>query len=220
MNQQVLVHSNDSGIIIINYPGFNGDINGYNNKYQKIADMLCERGIGAVARTSNLQVSGVDYSESVKDALRSTIEYALQNRIAICGSDAPTIYLMGISAGASAVAAVAHEYVHLDWGVEKILLIAPSGDAGLDSIKTGLINYTREVYITVGANDEVVGVSTPGRFSRLAISASVNRFVIVPNCDHQFRGEVNGRILSKAPLWAFAGDETFPSPEGGIKLYD
>ena len=33
-------------------------------------------------------------------------------------------------------------------------------------------------------------------------------------------GETNGKIMSKAPLWAFAGDETFPSPEGGIELYD
>ncbi len=220
MKQQILVHPNDSGVIIVNYPGWNGDVNGYNNKYQKIADMLCEKGVGAVVRTSNLQIEGIDYAESVKDVLRRTIEHALQNRIAICGSDAPSIYLIGISAGASAIAAVAHEYVHQDWGVEKILLIAPSGDAGLDSIKTGLINYTRDIYITVGADDEVVGVGTAELFSRLAIVAKVNKLVVVPNCDHQFRGEVNGRILSKAPLWAFADDNTFPSPDGGIKLYD
>ena len=43
---------------------------------------------------------------------------------------------------------------------------------------------------------------------------------MIPNCNHQFFGEANGKIMSKAPLWAFAGDTTFPSPEGGKKLYD
>jgi hypothetical protein len=41
----------------------------------------------------------------------------------------------------------------------------------------------------------------------------------VPDCDHHFTGEVNGRILGKAYLWAFAGDDTFPSPDGGVLLY-
>jgi hypothetical protein len=31
---------------------------------------------------------------------------------------------------------------------------------------------------------------------------------------------MNGKILSKAYLWAFAGDDGFPSPEGGVLLYD
>lgn len=220
MKQKIIVHPNDSGVIIVNYPGWNGDVNGYCNKYQKIADMLCERGVGAVVRTSNLQVEGVDYEKSVKDVLRGTTDYVLENRVSICGSDTPSIYLMGISAGAGAIAAVAHEYVHQDWGVEKILLIAPSGDAGFQSIKTGLVNYTRDLYIIVGSDDEIVGVGSAEQFSRLAINARVSKLVIVPNCDHQFRGETNGRILSKAPLWAFADDDTFPLPDGGIKLYD
>jgi hypothetical protein len=42
----------------------------------------------------------------------------------------------------------------------------------------------------------------------------------VPNCDHGFSGEMNGRIFGKAYLWAFAGDGSFPSPEGGVHLYD
>ena len=45
---------------------------------------------------------------------------------------------------------------------------------------------------------------------------------MIPNCDHQFKGEVNGRIMSQAPFYAFAtGDKpAFPDPNGGIKLYD
>ncbi len=56
-------------------------------------------------------------------------------------------------------------------------------------------------------------------FSKWATKAKLRKVVTVPDYDHQFTGETNGRILSKAYLWAFKGDETYPSPEGGIKLY-
>lgn len=28
------------------------------------------------------------------------------------------------------------------------------------------------------------------------------------------------KVLSKAPFWAFCGEDSYPSPEGGKKLYD
>ena len=42
----------------------------------------------------------------------------------------------------------------------------------------------------------------------------------VPDCDHRFSGATNGRILSKAFLWAFREDDTFPSDEGGLDIYE
>ncbi len=216
MKQKIFIHPSRSNVIVINYPGYNGDANGYNGKYKKIAEFIQEKGIGAVIRASNYPVDNMDYSQSVKDCLKEIIDYAMKNSNQICFSDTPRIYLMGISAGASAIAAVAYEYSE----IEKILLIAPSGDAGLNSIENSLKNYIGELYIAIGANDEVVSSNTGKLFSSFAILAKVNKFMIVPNCDHQFRGEINGKILSKAPLWAFIGENTFPSPIDGIKLYD
>jgi hypothetical protein len=37
-------------------------------------------------------------------------------------------------------------------------------------------------------------------------------------CDHGFTGVTNGKILSKAYMWAFGGDTSFPSPNGGLVL--
>ena len=54
----------------------------------------------------------------------------------------------------------------------------------------------------------------------MARSASAVHGRGVPHCGHSFAGEANGRILSKAYLWAFAGDDSFPSPEGGVPLYE
>ena len=213
MEQEIAVHSNVSGVVIVIYPGYRGDMNGYNNKYQKIAELLSGKGTGAVVRMSNHAIPDVEYSKSLKDSLRSVINHILQRSKEICGSDSPRLYLMGVSAGASAIAAVAHEYDK----VEKILLIEPSGDAGIDDIKAGLSKYTGKVYVVVGANSHI---KVGGFFSSLVMSAKINKLVIISDCDHQFRGKVNGMIFGKAPLWAFAGDSTFPSPDGGIELYD
>lgn len=213
---ELAVHKSLSKTIIINYPGYRGDINGYNNKYVTLADFLQEKNLSAIVRIANFPVNSVPYHKSVKDNLQFVIEYVLDNAAKICGEPLPTINLMGFSAGAGAIAAVAHNFP----SVAKILLAAPSQDAGVDDISEGLNAYRGEVYIVVGANDEVVGEKTADYFYHLATNAKTRKAIIVPNCDHQFRGEINGRILSKAPLWAFAGDKTFPSPDGGIKLYD
>ena len=127
----------------------------------------------------------------------------------------PIIYLMGVSAGASAIASVAHEFTE----VRKVLLIAPSGDAGSENMREGLKKYTGELYIVVGEHDGIVPIEFTRYLIELARQARKKEHVVVPDCAHQFLGTKNGRILSKAPLWAFAGDSTFPSVDGSIELY-
>lgn len=216
MKREIIVHPHKSENVVIIYPGFNGTIGGYNNKYLKIAELLVKRGVGAVVRIDNFFVPGVSYEKSVKDHLREVIVYVRGNADKICGNKRLNIFLMGISAGAGAAAAVVFEYSC----VKKILLVAPSTDAGVRAIRTGLGAFGGEVYVVVGENDEIVGKDSGLLFFELATGAKSRKLVAVPNCDHQFRGGINGRILSKAPLWAFAGDDSFPSPSGGIKLYD
>lgn len=212
---EIKVHPNKSGVIIVNYPGYNGDIDGYNNKYQTLADFLQQQNVGAVVRSGNYLWKGFEYPISVQEDLRCIIDYAIKHSREICGSDRPRVGLMGFSAGSSAIAAIASSYDLVD----RILLIAPSRDAGEKAVKTGLGKFKGEVYIAVGENDEIVGKGAGKKFYDMATNAKVRKLVVVPNCDHQFRGETNGRIMSKAPLWAFAGDTMFPSPQGGIKLY-
>jgi len=213
-----VVHPNDNGVIVINYPGHSIGADGYNNKYVNIAGHV-QQNIGAVVRTDNTARHGFLYEVSVCQHLRAVIDHALQNSVQISGAktDDVVIYLVGFSGGASAVAAVAHEYPQ----VKKILLLAPSGDAGEEVVTNGLRQYRGECHIVIGANDEVVGQDAAVRFASLATAASVVRSAVIQNCDHQFRGERNGRILSAAPVWAFSDlDSDSPSPEQGIKLYD
>ena len=148
--------------------------------------------------------------------LKATIDYALANADRICSSKEPDLYLMGFSAGAGAIAIVAADYPQ----ITKVLLLAPSVDAGKTAIEEGFGKFRGEVYIAVGEYDECVGKEAGEYFMGLATGASRKKLVVIPNCDHQFQGRINGKIMSKAPFWAFAADQSFPSPEGGIELYD
>jgi dienelactone hydrolase len=213
---KIKIHSHlGTNAVVINYPGYNGDIDGYAQKYEKLACRIVEKDVAAVVRMGNEDRLGFLFEESLMGDLRATIEYVIGNAEKMCSTSTPDIYLMGFSAGAGAVAAVAAEYS----AVKKILLIAPAGDAGNRNI-ANLAHFQGEVFVTVGAWDEVVGMYAGECFMELAKTATKKKLVIVPRCDHQFRGRKNGMILSKAPLWAFCGDTTYPSPDGGVALYE
>ena len=205
-----------SNVIIINYPGYQGDIDGYEGKYRTLADLIRRKGLGAVLRMANQCRPGFLYEKSVVADLRATIDYALANAESICSSSEPELYLMGFSAGAGAIAIVSQHYPQ----IKKILLLAPSVDAGKSAIEEAFCKFRGEVYIAVGEYDECVGKEAGEYFLRLASSARKKMLVVIPNCDHQFQGRINGKIMSKAPFWAFAADESFPSAEGGEELYD
>ena len=217
INFEINIHDcPESNVIIINYPGYQGDIDGYQGKYRALADLIQRKGIGAVIRMDNHHRYGFVYEKSVVADLRATVDYALANAESICSTREPSLYLMGFSAGAGAIAIVAAEYPQ----ISKVLLLAPSVDAGKATIEKAFGTFRGEVYIAVGEEDECVGKEAGDYFLSLATSARRKTLVIIPNCDHQFQGRTNGKILSKAPFWAFAGDESFPSPEGGVLLYE
>lgn len=100
----------ESNVIIINYPGYEGDIDDYQGKYRTLAELICRKGLGAVIRMSNQCRSGFLYEKSIVADLRATIDYALANAANICSAREPALYLMGFSAGAGAIAIVASDY--------------------------------------------------------------------------------------------------------------
>ena len=103
--------------------------------------------------------------------------------------------------------------------VERALLFALSGDAGDEAVVDGLRRFTGDLFVVAGENDEVVG-DLPRTLFDYAIATRSKQLVLLPDCGHQFKGERNGRIMSHAPLWAFADEDGFPDPARGIHLYD
>jgi hypothetical protein len=148
------------------------------------------------------------------ESLAHVVEHCLRNAEQLCGAKEPEVYLAGFSAGGSAIAAVAPLFS----GIRRILLVS-SYDSVDWFFLGGIRHYTGEVYVAYGEQDlpaTVLAMMMP----MLARSASAVHARGVANCDHAFSGETNGRILSTAYLWAFAGDDRFPSAEGGMSLYD
>ena len=104
---EVGIHPYSNGIIVVNYPGITGDIDGYNNKYGQQADFVQEKGIGTVVRMGNPSFAELPYPEGMIDNFRFVLDYCLANGSELSGKQDPTLYLMGFSAGASTIAAVA-----------------------------------------------------------------------------------------------------------------
>ena len=208
------IHPNQSRRIIINAPGVLGDIDGYSEKYKKLATHIQSEGLGAVVRTG-----GWNYMEepSPDVPIRAALQYTRGHAWEICGDPKPEVMLMGFSSGASAIAGTAHEFPE----VKRVLLYAPSGDMGQEAVRQGLRDFHGEVYIVIGDQDEVVGPQAGQLFNDLATGAAHKELFTIPNCGHQFRGEVNGRIMSEAPFYAFTVGQKpqFPDPAGGIRLY-
>jgi dienelactone hydrolase len=215
----VFIHpSPNAKAIIINCPGYRGDINGYNDKHKKIGRKLSTLGVGAFIQAPNIEheVEERAYYRGVVTDLWSTIEHARRNAKRICGTETPEIYLMGFSRGGAACAITAA--IHS--GVARVLLIEPTAYAvERDRYHPELTSYRGEVYIVVGQGRDAIGERVGALYQDIFVGAKRCELVVIPDCDHQFRGKTNGQILSKAPLWAFAGENTFPSPEGGMELY-
>lgn len=210
---QLVIHPNLSRRIIINIPGTRGEIDGYGGKYKILAHHIQTEGLAAVVRTGN------DFTGLPEDIhLNAALAYAKRHAWEICGEPNPEILLMGFSAGASAIAARAHQHPE----VTRILLGAPAKSMRGINVREGIKKFKGEVYIIIGDNDDNVGTDSGKTFYNWAQNVSHKELFVLPDCDHQFRGEKNGRIISQAPFYAFGKGEKppFPDPEGGIKLYD
>ncbi len=146
------IHHNRGKTIIINYPGRNETADGRGEEYIEIANSVRERCNVAFVRASNPSSESCDYRSMVKQNLRQIIEYVTSNSDDICGAAMPDIYLTGVSAGASAIAAIACEYPQ----VKKILLVRFSDEAGGEDVLSGLSLFAGESYTAPWLNDEEV----------------------------------------------------------------
>lgn len=211
---ELAIHSFNNGKIIVNYPGVEGSIDGYNGKYKTLAEHVVSQDLASVVRLPNPHTFGFGWDMNLRHALTHVHE----NSKSICNSDNPDIFLMGFSAGAGVVAMIAWEYPT----VKKILLMEPAPKVDEQGIIEGLGQYKGELYVVVGGGDEALGSEVGNKIIKAAVSASRKEIFVIPDCDHQFKGEINGRIMSEAPFYAFKDKDKplFPNPNGGIKLYD
>jgi hypothetical protein len=215
-----------SGGLIIQAPGTSEVKEGARNRYVRLGEHLRDRGLATLVSfhppRPDAQFKYPHEPYSYRDAswnriyvesMAHVVEHCVKNAAQLCGATKPDVGLAGFSSGGSVAGAVAPFFP----AITKILLVS-----AYDSVDrfflAGVRRYTGEIYVAYGEEDgpaAVLAMMMPA----LARGASAVHARAVPQCNHHFTGEMNGRILSKAYLWAFAGDDTFPSPDGGISLY-
>jgi alpha/beta superfamily hydrolase len=214
----VLVHPlQGARAIIINIPGYRGDVDGYNNKYVTLADYLVDKGFAVVRMPNVDRAPGLAYTRGLLHDVYAVIKWVKEYSQTLTGTDANQIHLMGFSAGGYAAAMVAGEYP----SVTKVLLMEPSISPTLlmPLSALALAKFTGEAYVVIGDHNGV-GPEAGAAYCDRFVHAKCTQLVTIKNCDHQFTGERNGKILANAPLWAFAGKVPFPSTEGAPALYD
>ncbi len=221
-----------AGRFIIQAPGTGEVMEGAGNRYVRLAEYLQSENIATfVTFTPPMpdgqfdhpdepySYRGASWNRIYVEGMAHLVEHCLNNAEALCGVKDPEVYLAGFSSGGSVVVTVAPFFA----AVKKILLVSMYDSVGVGSMGwyflNGLRRYTGEVYVAYGEDDgpaAMLAMTLPA----MARSASAVHGRGVPHCGHSFAGEANGRILSKAYLWAFAGDDSFPSPDGGVPLYE
>jgi len=222
-----IVFPTTSGKLIIQAPGAGEVKEGAANRYVRLGEHLQTRGIATLVsfnppfpdaqfKYPNEPYSYRDASWSLiyVESMAALVEHCLKEAERLCGATQPEVFLAGFSAGGSVAGAVAPVFAP----IRKILLVSTYDSVDLFFLN-GVRRYAGEVYVAYGEQDPPAAILAM-MMPSLAKSARAVYARSVPDCTHSFSGETNGRIFSKAYLWAFAGDDSFPSPDGGVPLYD
>jgi alpha/beta superfamily hydrolase len=213
-NVQFAAHPATCARLVIIYPGLNATLDGESRhfsqahpfRYRRLAERLQAEGVAAVLRLANPPCGYYGDGQVAVDRLARAIDYALAHARAMCGHRRPELCLLGFSAGAGAVAALAGAYQP-----KKLLLVAPSGDVGPRRIVAGLTEYAGQLVILVGEQDEVVGRDAACLFDEISPSAYPKEVRFVPDCDHFFTRPEHDRLLEDTSVKVFAGTDEAPA---------
>jgi alpha/beta superfamily hydrolase len=213
-NVQLAAHPATCARLVIIYPGLNATLDGESRhftqahpfRYRRLAERLQAEGVAAVLRLANPPCGYYGDGQVAVDRLARAIDYALAHARAMCGHRRPELCLLGFSAGAGAVAALAGAYQP-----KRLLLVAPSGDVGPRRIIAGLRDYAGQLVILVGEQDEVVGRDAACLFDEISPAACPKEVRFVPGCDHFFTRPDHDQLLEEASLRVFSGSDKAPA---------
>lgn len=169
------IHPADSDTILLTIPGVDGSLDGYDNKYVRMANKAqVESGV-TVVRIENPFITSFHWESNP----RRILEYIRSNTATITRSqNQPRIKVVAHSAGASVIAKIAHEYDT----ITDLLLVNPAEALDADAIRVGLEKTQANVTVMFGSNDPSV------RFAE-GLKRDGHRVVILDGVDHHFSGD-------------------------------
>lgn len=171
----VAVHPAQSDTVLLIIPGVDGSVNGYEDKYIRIAEQAQDRHSVAVVRIANPFISSFHWESNP----RRILDYIERNASVITGSnETPRIKVMAHSAGASIIARIAHEYDN----ISDILLVNPAEKLDSNAIRHGLGKANATVKIIFGEKDPSVSFAE-------ALQGDGYQVEVVEGADHNFSGD-------------------------------
>ncbi len=189
----IAIHPADSKIVLLTVPGVDGSVDGFENKYVKIAESIQEKYGAAIVRMANPFITSYHWESNI----RQSLNYIIENTEEITGHKDVEIRIMAHSAGAAIVAQIAWEYPE----ITRILLINPATKLGIDKIKYGLSEFgVDRITIIFGSEDPSVGdVDT---IAKLSEAKNVNTHIL-EGVDHNFSGDSLEEFISAPNLYLF-----------------
>lgn len=169
----VRVHKLQSDKVVIILPGVDGSVDGFENKYVRMADNITSKQRKAVVRLSNPFISYYHWEDNLREALA----YVEENAQELFGTEEISIEIIGHSAGAAAAASLAWEYP----AIKKLLLINTAAAVSPEKIVDGLRKYTNEAKVIFGSKDPSLPFA--------AMLPEEIQVDIIEGADHHFTGE-------------------------------
>jgi len=173
VSMDVRVHTLKSKTVVIILPGIDGSVDGYENKYIRMAERIVERQHKAVVRLSNHFITSLHW----EDNLRRAIEYVDQNAAELFGHNTINVEIFGHSAGAAMAARLAWEYPE----ITKLLLVNMAAALAPEKILTGLTQYKNEYHLVFGSEDPSVAFTV--------LLPDDAKTTIIEGADHYFSDE-------------------------------
>lgn len=180
---EISIIPGDSEIILLTVPGVDGSINGYNNKYKRIAENINRKYGATVVRMSNpYNLMRYHYRNlfEVLDFIEQKYDMSKKK-----------LYAMGHSLGAYMAGATAHMYDYID----KILLINPA--TGLEQSELSNLQNREK-----NKNIILIGEKDPSYKNRDEYSKYA-KIHVVKNADHHFSGHSFTKFINAADKYLF-----------------
>ena len=189
----IAIHPADSKVVLLTVPGVDGSVNGFEDKYVKIAESIQEKYGAAIVRMANPFITSYHWESNI----RQSLNYILENTEEIADHKNIEIRIMAHSAGAAIVAQIAWEYPE----ITRILLINPATKLGIDKIKYGLSEFDGD-RITIMFGSEDPTVDDVNEIAKLSEAKNIHTHIL-EGVDHNFSGESLEAFITAPALHLF-----------------
>ena len=189
----IAIHPADSKVVLLTVPGVDGSVDGFEDKYVKIAESIQEKYGAAIVRMANPFITSYHWESNI----RQSLNYIIENTEEITGHKDVEIRIMAHSAGAAVVAQIAWEYPE----ITRILLINPATKLGIGKIKYGLSEFEGDK-ITVMFGSEDPSAGDVDEISKLSEAKNVHTHIL-EGVDHNFSGESLEAFITAPALYLF-----------------